>query len=86
MEYPEILQQLRKLTDEELSKVDTAIRAEQMERDPNYQTFEEAGLAPLYRCQVPEHCRWGLYAENPDRPGRLICGCPVGTATLEAWE
>jgi len=45
----------------------------------------ELGVQPLYHC--PEHSpAAGLFAEDPQRPGALVCGCPRGTANPRAWE
>ena len=44
------------------------------------------GLTPLYRCPDPEHQKWGLYAEDQQRPGLLVCGCRVSDSEPVGYE
>ncbi len=88
MRLQEVLEQIGELTDKELSQLAQLISSELQERDRRErdEALETSGLIPVYRCQDPEHQRWGLYAESPDRPGYLVCGCPKSQAELAGCE
>ena len=46
---------------------------------------EDAGLHPLYIC--PRHSpSLGLFAEDPQQPGVLVCGCPRRKGRVAGWE
>ena len=83
-----ILDQLPELTDEELREVEVAASQELLDRDLRRREglLKAVGCVPLYRCPNPEHQRYGLYAEDPERPGRLTCGCSKEGAELVGFE
>ena len=83
-----ILEALSELTDEELREVEVAASQELLDRDlrKREDLLKTAGCIPLYRCQNSEHQRYGLYAEDPERPGYLTCGCKKEEAELAGYE
>jgi hypothetical protein len=87
-ELREILELLKEFSDEELDRIARAADFELQERDYRRQgaTLETLGLIPLYRCQNPMHQKYGLYAEDPDRKGWLVCGCPKKDAEFAGYE
>jgi hypothetical protein len=86
---PELLLNLKQLSDEELDQLARAADCELQERLYRQQeiaALETLGLTPVYRCPDPEHQRWGLYAEDLHKSGHLVCGCPVSRAELAGYE
>ncbi len=83
-----ILEALPELTDEELRKVEVAASQELLDRELRKKEPLLRGMSctPLYRCPNLEHQRHGLYAEDPERPGHLTCGCKKGDAELAGYE
>ena len=85
-----LLEQLSELSDEELRQLEIAASQELLDRELRQREQEEilkvAGCTPLYRCQNAEHQKYGLYAEDPERPGYLACGCKREEAELVGFE
>jgi hypothetical protein len=89
MELEELLAQIPQLTNEELMRLYQAADQELQERhyqQREIQTMKTLGLSPLYRCQDPEHQSYGLYGEDFNRPGYLVCGCPKAQAQFVGYE
>jgi len=84
----EILEALLELTDEELREVEVTASQELLDRDLRKREglLKAVGCTPLYRCSNSEHQRYGLYAEDPERPGYLTCGCKKEEAELAGYE
>jgi hypothetical protein len=85
-----LLEQLSALSDEELRQLEIAASQELLDRELRQREQEEllkaTGCTPLYRCQKAEHQKYGLYAEDPERPGYLTCGCRKEEAELSSFE
>lgn len=86
MDLQELLEALSRLSDKELKHLAKAAEFELQGREREQEAMESLGLIPLYRCQDPEHQYWGLYAEDPQRKGFLICGCLKEEAELAGYE
>lgn len=91
LKLKELLEQLSELSDEELRRLEIAASQELLDRELRRRERQEeilkaAGCTPLYRCPDATHRRYGLYAEDPERPGYLTCGCRKDEAELAGYE